>query len=303
MNWATVLLAAFPLLQDAYTLKLDVPVVSIDVTALDGKDNLVNNLTKDDFLIYENGIPQEIRFFNPVSTPYHVFLLFDSSGSTLNNRDFMRNAAAKLIENLRPQDSIAVGSFADNFQLNLPWSTDHKKAAAALDAVARPNESNETRFYAALDRILRSEFKGVVGRRAVVVLTDGQDTSLVYESNVAKRVLQSSREQRIPVSIVVLPKEPATQLFFENARAYFEDVRFNMQHIVDNSGGEILFSKDLSEVEFLYGQIGKRLGTAYSLGYVPSNSLKDGTFRKIEVKSPRNSLRLIQSRQGYYAKN
>src|SRR5919109_2221235 len=171
MNWATVLLAAFPLLQAPYTLKLDVPVVSIDVTAVDGKDNLFNDLTKDDFLIYENGIPQEIRFFSPVSTPYHVFLLFDSSGSTLNNRDFMRNAAAKLIENLRPQDSIAVGSFADNFQLKLAWSTDHKKAATALDAVARTNESNETRFYAALDRTLRSEFKGVIGRRAVVVLT------------------------------------------------------------------------------------------------------------------------------------
>jgi Ca-activated chloride channel family protein len=301
MNWATFLLVAFSLFQDPYTLKLDVPVVSIDVTALDGKDNLVSNLNKNDFLIYEDGVPQEIRFFSPVSTPYHVFLLFDSSGSTLNNRDFMRNAAAKLIENLRPQDSIAVGSFADTFQLNLRWTTDHQKAAAALDAIARSNESQETHFYAALDRILRSEFKGVVGRRAVVVLTDGEDTQLLYESKAAKSVLQSSREQRIPVSIVVLPKEPATQLFFENTLAYFEDVRFNLQRIVDNSGGEILFSKDLSEVELLYEQIGRRLGTAYSLGYVPSNSLKDGTLRTIEVKSSRNSLRLIQSRKGYYA--
>ena len=65
MNWATVLLAAFPLFQDAYTLKLDVPVVSIDVTALDGKDNLVNNLTKDDFLIYENSIPQGDSVLQP----------------------------------------------------------------------------------------------------------------------------------------------------------------------------------------------------------------------------------------------
>jgi VWFA-related protein len=303
MNRATILLAAFSLLQDPYNLKLDVPVVSINVTALDGKDNLVNNLNKNDFLIYENGVPQEIRFFSPVSTPYHVFLLFDSSGSTLNNRDFMRNAAAKLIDNLRPQDSIAVGSFADDFRLNLRWSTDHKKAAATLEAIARPNESQETHFYAALDRVLRNEFKGVVGRRAVVVLTDGEDTSLLYESKAATTVLRSSREQRIPVSIVVLPKESATQLFFENSLAYFEVVRFNMQRIVDNSGGEILFSKNLSEVELLYEQIGRRLGTAYSIGYVPSNSLKDGAFRKIEVKSSRNNLRLIQSRQGYYARN
>src|SRR5438128_4518070 len=102
--------------QGPYTLKLDVPVVSIDVTVLDSKNNLINDLTRDDFLVYESAIPQDVRFFSPVSAPYNVFLLFDSSGSTRTNRDSMGSAVAKLIANLRPQDSIAIASFGDDFR-------------------------------------------------------------------------------------------------------------------------------------------------------------------------------------------
>src|SRR5437868_6962748 len=127
MNWTDSLLITFLFTQDPYTVKLDVPVVSIDVTVLDSKDNLVSNLTKDDFLIYENGVPQIVKFFSPVSAPYHIFLLFDSSGSTRNNQSFMQTAAEKLIENLRPQDSIALGSFDDGFKLHLAWTTDRAK--------------------------------------------------------------------------------------------------------------------------------------------------------------------------------
>ena len=82
MSWARFLLTAMLLAQDPSTLKLDVQVVSVDVTVVDSKGNLVNQLGKDDFLIYENGVPQSIRFFSPVSAPYNIFLLFDSSDST-----------------------------------------------------------------------------------------------------------------------------------------------------------------------------------------------------------------------------
>jgi TCP-1/cpn60 chaperonin family len=79
----------------------------------------------------------------------------------------------------------------------------------------------------------------------------------------------------------------ASQVVFPNTKAYLETVRFNMQHIVDNSGGEILFSKDLDDVVRLYEQLGRRLGTAYSLGYVPSNSSTDGSFRPDSGQDPR----------------
>jgi Ca-activated chloride channel family protein len=288
--------------QGPYTLRLGVRVVSVDVTVLDDKDNLVNGLTKDDFVVYENGVPQEIRFFSPVSTPQFVFLLFDSSGSTRNNRDFMRSAFTRLVENLRPQDRLAMASFDDDITWHLNWSTDRTRALAALEEVMRPHESNGTRFYAALDRTLRRQFKGVVGRRAVVVLTDGQDTSFVYQSQRdLKTVLQSSREQRIPVHIVVLKSELDSQFILPNTRSYIDAVHANMHRIVDNSGGEILFSRDLEDIAPFYEQIGRRLGTSYSFGYVPSNSQSDGSFRKIEVKARNSTFHLTHTPASYYA--
>jgi Ca-activated chloride channel homolog len=279
-----------------------VPVVSVDVTVVDSKGALVNNLTKSDFEIYEDDIAQKVRFFSPVSTPYNVFLLFDSSDSTRDNLDFMVQAAAELIVNLRPEDKLAIASFDDNFKLHLAWSTDRTKAMTALRQMIQPHESNETRFYAALDRTVRREFKGVAGRRAVVVLTDGKDTPFFYGSKSDfKRLLQSTREQRIPVNIVGLQNEALSPVVFPNTSVYLNAVRVNMQQLVDNSGGEILFSKDFDDVVRLYEQIGHRLEASYSLGYIPLNAKRDGSFRKIDVKTRDRNFRLTQSRLGYYA--
>ena len=303
MSWARVLLTACLLAQDPTALKLDVQVVSVDVTVVDSKGNLVNQLGKDDFLISENGIPQSIRFFSPVSAPYNVFLLFDSSDSTRGDRQFMVEAAVALLDNLQPQDRVAFGSFDDGFRRHLSWTSDRNLAAVALREISQPHESHETHFYSALDETLRKEFKGITGRRAVVVLTDGHDTRSLYGSNGdLKKVLQSAREQRIPVFLVALPGQKASQVVFPNTKAYLETMRFNMQHIVDNSGGEILFSEDLDDVVRLYEQLGRRLGMAYSLGYVPSNSSANGSFRRIQVKTRDDSLHLSQSREGYYAR-
>jgi Ca-activated chloride channel homolog len=298
----TTVLCSLLLLQEPNTLKVDVAVVSVDVTVVDSKGTLVNNLTKSDFEIYEDGIAQEVRFFSPVSTPYNVFLLFDSSDSTRDNLDFMVQAAAELIVNLRPEDKLAIASFDDDFKLHLAWSTDRTKAMTALRQMIQPHESNGTRFYAALDRTLRREFKGVAGRRAVVVLTDGKDTPFFYGSKSDfKRILQSTREQRIPVNIVGLQNEALSPVVFPNTSVYLNAVRVNMQQLVDNSGGEILFSKDFDDVVRLYEQIGRRLDASYSLGYIPLNAKRDGSFRKIDVKTRDRNFRLTQSRLGYYA--
>jgi len=299
---AWLLISVVALAQGPYTLKLDVPVVSVDVTVTDVQGALVNDLTKDEFFVYEDGVLQPVQYFSPISAPYNVFLLFDSSDSTRENRDFMENAAAKLLENLRPQDSVAVGSFDDEFKVRSRWSVDKARAAAAVRALARRRDTNETRFYDALVHTLRNEFKGVTGRRAVVVLTDGEDTEVVVGRNRDfKRALQASPEPRIPVFLVALPNASASPQNSPNVRLYLDRVRDNMQRLVDNSGGEILFSKDLDDVVRLYEKIGRQLGSSYSLGYVPSNTLKDGTFRKIAVKARNNSFRLTQSRTGYNA--
>src|SRR6059036_461026 len=164
-----------------YTLKVDVPYVSVDVSVQDTAGETINDLAASDFELYEDGVRQEIRYFSPVATPYNVFLLFDRSGSTQHKWAFMQRAVASFIASLRPQDRLAIGTFDYQFQMQLEWTSDRAKAFLALPELIHPKAIGGTNLYDALDRVLRREFRKVTGRRTIVVLTDGRDTSLYRE--------------------------------------------------------------------------------------------------------------------------
>src|SRR4030095_8747462 len=94
-----------------FTLKVDVPYVSVDVTVQDAAGNTINELASDAFTLYENGIRQEIIHFLPVSAPYNILLLFDRSGSTQDKWLLMQRAVTGFITSLRPQDRIQIATF------------------------------------------------------------------------------------------------------------------------------------------------------------------------------------------------
>ena len=168
----------------------------------------------DDFELYEDGVRQEIGYFSPVSTPYNVFLLFDRSGSTQHKWPFMQRAVAALISNLRRQDHIAIGTFDYELQLQMSWTDSRAQAARALPELIKAKTIGGTNLYDALDRALRNQFKKVAGRRVLLVLTDGRDTSLYRELVMRNRLLdpsedrefqkafKSARDQRIPTYFV-----------------------------------------------------------------------------------------------------
>src|SRR5256714_11787007 len=121
--------AGLVLAQDPdYTLKVDVPFVSVDVTVRDSTGKIVTGLPQDTFEIYENGVRQTIHHFLPVSTPYNVLLLFDRSGSTQDKWLLMQRAVAGFIANLRPQDKIEIASFDAELRIQLPWTGNRQQA-------------------------------------------------------------------------------------------------------------------------------------------------------------------------------
>jgi Ca-activated chloride channel homolog len=275
-----------------------VPVVSLDVVVTDAAGELVSNLNKDDFEIYEDGGSQQIQFFSPVSAPYNVFLLFDRSSSTQENWSFMQQAVVRFIENLRPQDRVAIAAFAKDFAVNLAWTADRKKAVSALERIGQLNDGSETRLYAALDRTLRREFKNVVGRRAVIVLTDGKDTEYAYENDGdLKKALKAAAQERVPVYFVAVEDEADTRVILPRTRQYLLEVREYMHQLADRSGGQVLLPKTLNDLMPMYAQIGRAFGTSYSLGYIPASSAK-GTHR-IVIKTRSAGLRITQSRDVY----
>src|SRR5438552_9481539 len=103
--------------ESIYTLKVDVPLVAVDVSVKDPSGKPINDLAEGDFEVYEDGIRQEVRYFTPVSTPYNILLLFDRSGSTQHKWPVMQRAVAGFIASLRKQDRIAIGSFDSELQM------------------------------------------------------------------------------------------------------------------------------------------------------------------------------------------
>src|SRR5438093_5211724 len=170
--------------QPDYTLRVDVPFTFVDVTVQDAGGTIISDLPQQLFEIYENGSRQQIRYFGAVSTPYNIFLLFDRSGSTQDKWLLMQRAVAGFIANLRPQDRIAIATFDADFAEQLSWTSDRQKALLSLPQLIHPQRIGGTDFYGAVEQSLRHEFgKPTVpaGRRALVVMTDGRDTSIYTE--------------------------------------------------------------------------------------------------------------------------
>ena len=214
--------------------------------------------------------------------------------------------------------------------MQMDWTGDRGKALLALPQLINPKAIGGTNFYAAVERTLTRQFRKVTGRRAVVVLTDGRDTSLYRTLVERNRLLEPSEDreflkaykaahtQRIPVYFVALNTDNNLdpnriggdeyrnlQIIFPKssvAQRYLSQVRARMEQLAEVSGGRTVFPNSIEEIIPLYQQIGQELGMSYSLGYVPSNSAATSSFRKIEVRTQAHELRLKQTRSGYYAR-
>jgi VWFA-related protein len=315
--------------ETVYTLRVDVPLVAVDVSVKDRAGKPVIDLAKTDFEVYENGVPQQLRYFTPVSTPYNILLLFDRSGSTQHKWPVMQRAVAGFIANLRKQDRLAIGSFDSELQIQTEWTGDRETALLSLPELIRPKAAGSTNLYAALERTVRKQFQKTSGRRALVVLTDGRDSSLYTEltkrnwmpdpatDRLFQRALKAVHDQRIPVYFIAFNTdknlEPNTigadeyrnlQVIYPRTAAadrYLEGVRIRMEEIAEASAGRVLFPASMEDIVPLYEQIGRELGMSYSLGYVSTNEAS-GDYRRIEVRTRRDTLQLIQSRTGYYAR-
>jgi Ca-activated chloride channel family protein len=313
-----------------YTLKVDVPFVSVDVMVQDAGGKMINDLSANAFSVYENGIRQEVVHFLPVSTPYNILLLFDRSGSTQDKWLLMQRAVAGFITSLRLQDRIQIATFDYEVETQLPWTSDRRKALGILPQLIRGNRIGGTDFYHSVEQTLRREFKKMDGRRALVVLTDGRDTSLYKDAvnrnrllepkndRAYQRLVKLARTQRIPIYFVAFNTDKNFQpnliggdeyrslrVIFPNSNLpdqYLTGVRTRMEEVAEASGGRVLFPDRLEDIVPLYQQIANELGTSYTLGYISSNGATDRTFRRIEVYATETDVRLTQSRSGYYAK-
>jgi Ca-activated chloride channel family protein len=160
-------------------VRVNASLVTVPVSVLDRDGRFIGGLRKEDFRIFEDGAEQEVAYFAPVEQPFTVALLIDTSGSTRFKVEEMQNAAIAFLDQLRPNDSVIVVSFDDSIRVLSDATSDRR---ALRDAIRRTRTGNGTRLYDAVDLVIRQQLSRVRGRKAIVLFTDGVDTTSKHAS-------------------------------------------------------------------------------------------------------------------------
>jgi VWFA-related protein len=160
-------------------VRVNAALVTVPVSVLDRDGRFIGGLGKQDFRVFEDGVEQQVAYFAPVEQPFTVALVIDTSGSTRFKLEDIQDAAIAFLDQLRPDDRVTVVSFDDEVRVLSEVTSDR---AALRAAVRRTRPGNGTRLYDAVDLVINRQLGRVQGRKAVVLFTDGVDTSSKHAS-------------------------------------------------------------------------------------------------------------------------
>jgi VWFA-related protein len=299
--------------RSAETLKINVNVVQLFFNVKDKKGGLIPNLTKNDFQILEDGKPQTIKYFTAESNlPLTLGILIDSSGSQANVLDMEKQVGGDFLSQiLRDKDLAFVLSFDVQAELLQDFTSSVRLLKTALNT-ARINTAGGggggipglgggtvptvgtpkgTVLYDAVYLASHDELAQQVGRKAMILLTDGQDQGSQLKIKDAMEAAQKSDS----IVYVLLCADRG----FYGLGGY--SGAGEMKKLTQETGGRIIdVGNKLEKLKEGFNQIANELRSQYNIGYTPINAALDGTFRKVEIH-PGNKDYKIQSRNGYYA--
>ena len=279
------------------SIKIDTQLVQLDVTVIDqGNRPIFDDLSKEDFTVYEDKVKQTIESVSREEVPISFGLVIDTSGSMRTKLQTVSDAALSLIKQMRPNDEGFVAQFKAEAELVHEFSRDKRELE---DAVGELFTGGGTSL---LDAIIATadyaQQKGKQRRKALVVITDGlEKNSSVKE----KEVMEAMKEDEVQVYLVgfIDDDEPGGPYGKSGKKA-----KELLSRLAEDSGGRAFFPKDLSEMPAVAAQIAKDIRTQYVVSYYPSNEMRDGTYRTVRVTvNPKDNRKLIaRTRQGYYAR-
>lgn len=279
--------------------ELDGPVITntdlitLTVTVTDTYGRYVSGLSKNAFNVFEEKQPQEITYFSDDDAPVSVGVIFDVSGSMSGDKiKRAREALSKFIQTSHNSDEYFLIAFNSKAQLLLDKNRDGN---SVLDKLTFVETKGQTALYDAVYLGVEKVQRGTHSKRALLVISDGQDNSSRYTFDNLRRLLRESDVTVYGVGILS-GNDAGSSLGMEG------------QGILDElsgvSGGKAFFPRSGAEMDDIFEQIALELRHQYSIGYKPTNFTGDGKWRKIKVKvtPPRGLPRLfVRSKEGYYA--
>jgi VWFA-related protein len=269
------------------TIRAEVALVNVVFTATDGRGIVVQGLKADDFQILEDGVPQKIEYFSSLGkdseVPLTIALLIDTSGSVKDKLDFEKATAAEFFNKiLRPNRDLAlIIQFDSDVNLVQDYTQKQKDLVRALDSL---KAGNSTALYDAVFLAADEKLKGEIGRKVMVVITDGADTSSKVKKEEAIEAAQKS--DAIIYGVGVLDQE--------------SDFRILKKFAAETGGAFFSPHARFDEIQTAFRAIGEEIQGQYSLAYSSTNKKKDGTFRALDLRCKARGVR-IRTRKGYYA--
>ncbi|MGH9390292.1 MAG: VWA domain-containing protein [Vicinamibacteria bacterium] len=276
-----------------------VDAVHLNVSVVNRKGRLVTDLSREDFMVVEDNIHQKIVYFaRGEDAPLDVVVLVDASGSMelTEKSTNARNAAIQLIQGLGPEDRVSVYAFdRDVYQLT-DFTQDKTEAIAALN---RLEPFGSTALYDAVVTLSSVVVHEGFGRRAIVLTTDGVDTS---STKSVEDAIAKAKGVDLPVYAirVVSPvDDPENEMFLGMHGAHFrgEDA---LRRFTAETGGQMYQGSQWGQLVTATERIREEMKTQYRIGYVPVNPRNDDGFRSIEVSTPRRRGVEVRTRKGYY---
>jgi Ca-activated chloride channel homolog len=311
-------------------LRIDTSLVTVPVSVMDRDGRFVSNLKKEDFSVFENGVEQSIAFFEATEKPFTVALLLDTSASTHFRLSEIKQAAIAFAKQLRPQDRVLVVTFNDEVLLLTEATNDANVINAVIEEYAYSGDS--TRLYDAVDLVVRERLTKIPGRKAIVLFTDGVDTSsfmatyqstlyqaeeldaliypIQYDTSDYVRSIQGGGTITVTTTSSGWPfpgrRSSQTYTLPSNGtqlpgmtKADYERADQYLHGLADKTGARLYKANDTAELSKAFAQIAEELRRQYSLGYYPQGSSPEGSDqRQIRVRVSQPNL-AVRARNSY----
>lgn len=268
-------------------------LVTLTLTVTDPYGRYVSALPRSVFTVIDNNKEQEITFFSDSDAPVSVGIIFDVSGSMSGDKiKQARTALSRFINASHPNDEYFLIAFNSRAQLLLDRTRDGEAVLSKLTLVEpRQNTALYDAVYLGIERVTR----GAHQKKALLIISDGQDNASRYNFNEVRRLMKES--DVVTYGVGILDRGDAASMQGMQGQAFLDE-------LASVTGGRSFYPSTAVEMDEIFDRIALELRHQYSIGYTPTDFQPDGKWRKVRVrvKPPRGLPRLtVRSREGYYA--
>ena len=277
--------------EDRYQFRVSVDLISLNVTVTDFRNRFITDLTRDDFRVFEDGVHQELDVFSQEDLPLRMILLLDSSASMEEKMGFAQQAAVRFVGQMKDDDLTEVVEFGSKAHIIQPFTANAEELSKAI---LRTQAGGTTSLYNALYIALKdlSRRRSDIRRQAIVVLSDGEDTSSLVSFD---QVLELTKDTDVTIYTISLRREGARK------GKYFSEAEHVLKKLAEETGGQWFFPDHIDELESVYARIAKELKSQYSMGFFSNNTRRDGSWRRVVVQTTSEEGLLVRTKLGYYA--